>query len=181
LKPFNRPLGSGGSGSLRWTHRGETSGRIKFRITQDSGALILYYRTRKNGEAWQPITLPVPLEATPCRYGGVRQYFLCPDQGCRRRCEVLYLNGVYFLCRKCCRYLYPSQKGNRLDKLVEARLKVGARIFEDWDGSGGWRKRKGMHWRTFERDRQTYEALEAAWSRAFCNLTQGKLGEGWPL
>lgn len=158
----SRLLHPGVSGSLSWTCRGKPSGCIEYRITQDNCTLILDYQVSKSGGEWQPMAITVPLEARPCRYGGERQYFRCPNRHCSRRCEVLYSCGLNFVCRKCCRYLYPSQKGHRLDKLSDARHKLGARIFADWDGSEGWRKRKGMHWRTFERHHQTYRALEAA-------------------
>jgi len=41
------------------------------------------------------------------------------------------------------------------------------RVFEDWNGSEGWRKRKRMHWRTFEREHKRYRKLEAVWNATY--------------
>ncbi|GAB3288858.1 hypothetical protein GCM10027297_34410 [Parahaliea aestuarii] len=171
-------LQPGYSSSLHWTCRGEPSGHIRYTVAQDASALTLDYKVQLYGGDWEPMKYTVPLEALPCRYGGERQYFHCPNRQCARRCEVLYSYGQYFLCRHCCGYLYPSQKGDRLDKLLEAKRKIGARIFEDWDGVDGWCKRKGMHWRTFEGQFRRYRQLEDAWQGEFYHRARGLLGEG---
>lgn len=169
-------LRPGSAGSLNWTSRDEPSGSIRYRVEQNGETLVLDYRVREPGSEWDQMAVAVPIESVPCRYGGGRQYFCCPNRGCNHRCEVLFSFGVYFVCRKCCGYLYPSQKGDKLDKLREARDKLGARIFEDWDGSYGWRKRKGMHWRTFEKQNQRYRALDAAWDMTYCAMARALLG-----
>ena len=107
------------------------------------GGFTLDYKVREYGEDWEPITLRVPVTSTPCRYGGRRYYFQCRGLGCGRRCEVLYSAGKYFVCRKCAGLLYSSQKGDRLDKIRHAKDKIGKRIFEEYDGEWGWRKRWG--------------------------------------
>ncbi len=158
----------GSMGSLRWTRGGEPNGYIWYTMGLDATSLTLDYKVRQHGEDWQSMSYTVSLESIPCRYGGKRQYFRCPNFYCSRRCEVLYSYGVYFVCQQCCGYLYPSQKGDRLNKLLEAKRKIGARIFEDWNGSDGWRKTKGMHWRTFEREYRRLQIREEAWSKTFC-------------
>jgi len=160
-------LQPGSMGSLSWMRRGTPNGYIWYTVAQDAEDISLNYKVRQYDEDWQPMNYAVRLDVTPCRYGGKRQYFLCPNHHCSRRCEVLYSYGAYFVCRKCCGYLYSSQKGDKLDKLSDARHKLGARIFEDWNGSEGWRKRKRMHWRTFEREHKRYRNLEAAWNAAY--------------
>lgn len=147
---------------LHWKRGGEAAGHIRYTVYAD--ALGLDYKVSANGGEWRPIRYSVQLEAIPCRYGGERRYFRCPDKTCNRRCEVLYLTQLYFLCRRCSRHLYPSQKGDKLDKLRWAREQIGERIFEDWDGSGGWRKRKWMHRRTFERAVLKYQKAETDWN-----------------
>lgn len=169
-------LYSGASGSLSWSRGGKESGRVAYRIKDRM--FTLNYRFCRYGDEWEPMELHVPLLTTPCRYGGQRYYFQCPNQNCRRRCELLYSYDKYFLCRKCCGYLYTSQKGDRLDRLQEAKGKIGARIFDDWDGSDGWRKKKGMHWRTFEREHSRYQSLDAAWNRTFCDIARALTGKG---
>jgi hypothetical protein len=169
-------LQPGCAGSLNWTRRGEPSGNIHYRVDGNGEALILDYHAREHGREWEKVTFAIPLESVPCRYGGERQYFCCPNMRCNRRCEVLYSRSIYFLCRTCCGYLYPSQKGDKLDKLRDARDKLGARVFEDWDGSHGWRKRKGMHWRTFERERLRFREIDMAWNKTFCEMGMALLG-----
>lgn len=155
LRPYH-------GGALQWTCNGEPSGHIRYTVYQES--IELAYKVSVNGGDWQDVWYTVQLEDVPCRYGGVRHYFRCPARNCNRRCEVLYYsNNLYFLCRKCCGYLYPSQKGDKLDQLRWAQGQIGERIFEDWNGSEGWRKRKGMHWRTFENRLARYQELDAAW------------------
>jgi hypothetical protein len=49
----------------------------------------------------------VHMDATGCRFGGVRWWFCCPK--CRRRCTKLYLpRGPVFLCRICHDLTYES-------------------------------------------------------------------------
>lgn len=65
----------------------------------------------------------VELTATPCNYGGVRLWFVCPlyiaGRACRRRVGRLYLppGGRYFGCRHCYNLTYVStqmaQKSSR--------------------------------------------------------------------
>jgi hypothetical protein len=93
-----------------------------------------------------------------------------------RRCEVLHCYGVYFLWRNCCGYLYLSQEGDRLDKLLEGKRRIGARIFEHWNGVDGWPKRKGVHWTIFERELRRYRDTEARWSQDFSDRAGAMLG-----
>ncbi|MEK7153190.1 MAG: hypothetical protein AAB834_04530, partial [Patescibacteria group bacterium] len=55
----------------------------------------------------------VNLITTPCHYGGVRYWFICPltknGSHCGRRVGVLYLCGKYYGCRYCCNIAYQSQ------------------------------------------------------------------------
>jgi hypothetical protein len=146
------------TGTLSWKRNGEQSGRVGYTLTE--GSLTLKYKNRANwGDEWVPIELPVPIEKSPCRYGGQRWYFLCPNRHCQRRCELLYSMGRYFVCRKCTGYIYPSQMGGKLDRMIEAKHKLGRRIFEDYDGVG-WHKKKGMHQKTFDRWKGKYWDLD---------------------
>ena len=59
----------------------------------------------------------VQLISTPCRYGGIRWWFVCPllknGQPCNRRVGVLYKGGDYFGCRHCYELTYESRNKNR--------------------------------------------------------------------
>jgi hypothetical protein len=157
-------LYDGRIGVLSWTCWGEPSGTVHYYIRGDT--FTLDYKAREPGGEWESIKLPVPLTTTPCQYGGNRYYFLCPGRGCGRRCEVLYSAGLYFVCRKCAGLIYDSQKGGEIDKLIEAKHKLGKRIFESYDGWGS-RKKKGMHWKTFERRYAKYQAYDRMINAAF--------------
>jgi len=101
------------SRTLSWNWRGEPSGSITAKI--DIGLygtephMELDYRTRVEGEDWRPVKYRVRLEATPCRFGGRRWWFICPNLGCGRRNLVLYQHWDRFVCRKCAGLRYNSQ------------------------------------------------------------------------
>ena len=56
-----------------------------------------------------PYDYKVSLVATPCSFGGVRYWFICPD--CFKRVGGLYLapSKCYFKCRKCNNLTYHSR------------------------------------------------------------------------
>ena len=53
------------------------------------------------------------LATTPCNFGGVRYWFVCPlykeEDYCGRRVGVIYRVGKYFGCRHCGNIAYQSQ------------------------------------------------------------------------
>jgi len=65
----------------------------------------------------------VELEATPCNFGGIRYWFVCPllrdGAACKERVGKLYLppHAKYFGCRRCYNLTYRSQKERR-SKLI---------------------------------------------------------------
>ncbi len=143
------------SGSLKWTTNGETSGNINY--TRHHNSLILNYKLRSYGEDWQPVKQVIHIDTTACNYGGNRPWFLCPN--CGYRCAILYGADVLFLCRKCYNLPYSSQMQGELNRLIDQMHKLGYRIFEDYDGHG-WRKKKGMHQKTFDRLYLKYRWLD---------------------
>lgn len=101
--------------SIAWTCRGEDTGNILVKINTDTyqggSYMELDYKIRSRGEEeWRPINYRVTLVSTPCRYGGKRWWFICPNTRCNRRNNVLYSYGDYFVCRKCARLKYESQR-----------------------------------------------------------------------
>ncbi len=148
-------LKPGYSGSLSWTRGGESSGSIRYRV--EESRLVLNYSSREHGGEWQPIEESVWFDRTPCNYGGERLWFLCPH--CSKRVAVLYGVDARFLCRHCYNIRYSSQMKGKLDQLIDQKHKLGNRIFEDYDGYG-WRKRKGMHQKTFDRLYLKYQWLD---------------------
>ncbi len=67
------------------------------------------------------------VDETPCNYGGVRRWFVCP--GCSARSSVLYGDPM-FGCRSCKGILYHSQyespRERLRSKIVKLRRKMGA-------------------------------------------------------
>ena len=94
----------------------------------------------------------VPLAWTPCYFGGMRTWLLCPE--CGRRCAKLYrLPGCWSaICRRCARLTYTCQAENRSRRATRRARKVRERL------GGGPNvllplppKPPRMHWRTYAR------------------------------
>ena len=121
-------------------------------VSTETGQLWLAYSYRYNDGVWDDLDYSVRLQTTPCHYGGLRYWFICPSIGCSRRVGILYKRGRYFACRCCQQLVYKSQreiKGDRADRKVN---KIKEKL--KWPGGilnfpGG--KPKGMHWKTYYR------------------------------
>ena len=107
---------------------------------------------------WHRLTAPL----TPTRFGGTRQWFLCPS--CKARCRILY-GGVQFRCRRCQRLKYETQYEPAFGRAATRALKIRDRL-----GSKGGldepfpERPKGMHWNTYERLVAKDESLQNAWA-----------------
>lgn len=148
-----------------WRCAGDVTGSIKVRV--EMGRVVLDYRTKSGCDDWQAQSYPVYLDATPCHFGGERQWFLCPARGCGRRVAKLY-GGAIFACRYCHQLAYPSQREAFHDRA--ARKADGIRRKLDWEpgiANGHGPKPKGMHWRTFERLYTQHDDFERASLQAF--------------
>jgi hypothetical protein len=66
--------------------------------------------------------------------------------------------------------------GGEIDRLIKAKHKIGYRIFEGYDGDG-WRKKKGMHQKTFDLGYARYLELGERWNRGFIDRARA-LGIG---
>ena len=150
----------GGFFSWAWWdgQTGERTGSINFEVGQDY--LNLTFRSRTGDGEWEDTQQFVPLEWTPCNYGGHRPWFLCPSILCRRRVAILVAGGKRFLCRHCYRLPYASTLETRADRLLRKANKIRRRL----GGEAGMAydfpdKPKGMHRITYERLRQ-----EALWA-----------------
>lgn len=87
-----------------------------------------------------PAMQHVPLERTPCHYGGTRPWFHCPR--CSRRVAVLFLRSNGFACRHCQRVAYASQSDDLCGRTWRRQAKLEARL------GPNWQRPKGMHHRT---------------------------------
>ncbi|MFN8866718.1 MAG: hypothetical protein ACK51G_05935 [Pseudomonadota bacterium] len=126
----------------RWRYGsgGESAGNIGVRIGQCQVALQFSINGKNASHA-------VDLDRTACTFGGSRQWFGCPR--CHRRCLVLYLCGVAFLCRLCSGVAYTSQSEDVIGRSWRRQQRLEARL-----GPDGARPKR-MH-------RATYERLQAA-------------------
>ena len=135
-----------------WRAEGEPVPSIRLRATADQ--LILNYRVCCNGEDWTEVEETVPLARSPCRFGGMRTYFICPGekngQPCFRRVTKLFLGGQYFLCRHCYDLAYASQSESRTFRL-QRRADKRKIALGGGPGTTIPPKPKGMHWRTYWR------------------------------
>ena len=121
------------SATIKWTNpiTGEKTGSVGIIIDTHKRYIRLYYtQTDWHGKK-KEFDYKVPLTTTPCNYGGVRYWFICPlvknGQPCGRRVRVLYKAGDYFGCRHCYELTYSSKNENRRDKIYPLFL-----WFKNW-------------------------------------------------
>lgn len=96
---------------IAWTSsmRGKTTTIILgVYLTDNPFAVLMYSVTDRDGNKTD-YNDEVSLVTTPCYFGGVRYWFVCPS--CGRRVAVLYLarGDVYFRCRHCNNLSYHSR------------------------------------------------------------------------
>lgn len=115
------------SGSWVWSNQytGEKRASIGYELTLKEGAsyLRLYYT---HTSAWTnnktDLDYRVSIVTTPCHFGGLRYWFICPisvnGRSCGRRVGKLYLapGSRYFACRHCQDLTYRSSQES--DKAV---------------------------------------------------------------
>jgi hypothetical protein len=138
---FLRPLGV--------SHR-VTLGHVSLDLIAERGSVILSYDVGHPPVADRNhVEQRVQLNRTACNYGGTRTWFLCPAEGCGRRCAVLYCRERGFACRRCNGLVYQTQREHRSGrgflKYERIRRRLGSAFAE------ARRKPKWMHWRTFQR------------------------------
>jgi hypothetical protein len=102
---------------VTWTHR--PSGRqssidVQSSLLEGECRIKLSYTTTDRFDgASEKIDYFVPLTSTPCYFGGLRYWFICPLSRngvyCGRRVAKLYLINKYFGCRHCHNLTYGSR------------------------------------------------------------------------
>ncbi len=146
--------------SVAWSRGDRPAGDILVLFDTDRpDELALDYGVRR-GEVtpWESIRERIPLDRTPCPYGGSRPWFLCPR--CFGRRAVLFGVGGRFRCRGCHGLAYSSTREGEADRrrrrADELRRRIGCK---PGPHSAPW-KPKGMHWRTYERIVEEINARE---------------------
>jgi len=152
--------------SVSWTSNGKPAGDITVRYdAHRPDELVLDYRARGQTEAdWTDVRELIPLERTPCHYGGERVWCRCP--GCGSRRAVLYSLYGRFRCVPCNRLAYSVTREDRLYRLNRRGEKITERLGVESEWVLNWLippfKPKGMHWRTYDRLRREWRAIHAA-------------------
>jgi hypothetical protein len=100
-----------------------------------------------------PQDYPVALTSTPCRFGGRRWWFVCPQTG--RRVGKLYLpnGGCRFLSRDAYRLGYRSQRITPTARIHSGLVRLYRRLGEPYTGlaSGLPQRPKSMRQATYGR------------------------------
>ncbi len=159
-------LRDGWAGGWRWTSDGERAASINLRAEADR--LHLSYRVRIGGGEWEDVAETVGIVRAPCRYGGVRPYFICPGVvngvDCGRRVAKLHCAGRYFLCR----LAHASQSEGARDRALRRANKIRRRLGGDPGSVAPFPpKPSGMWRRTYERLREQAFAAEMRADEAF--------------
>lgn len=160
-------------GTLNWNCNGEPSGSVRISVT-DARLIVSYRKKERGSEEWIDYKNEINLLTTECNYGGERKWLECPY--CKRRMGVLTLGNDGFACRHCYKVPYASQQESKPDRLMRAQRKLAARMFEDEDRGI---KKKGMHWKTFNRLLSKHSDSESAYDKMmlqYC-LERGMISE----
>ena len=168
-------LRDGWAGDWQWTSDGEKVASINLRAEADR--LHLSYHVRIAGGEWEDVAETAGIVRSPCRYGGVRAYFICPGVAngvaCGRRVAKLHCAGRYFLCRHCCRLAHASQSEGARDRALRRANKIRRRLGGSPDMVAPFPpKPKGMWRRTYERLREQAFAAEMRADEAFAVLAE---------
>ena len=126
LKEFGLLDGFYHATTLTWTHTGsghKSSIRIAVEIAGVKPYVkVKYTTTDRNTDEKSDYNYKIGLTTTPCFFGGVRYWFICPlcknGMHCGRRVGTLYLasGGNHFGCRHCYDLSYASSNESRLGR-----------------------------------------------------------------
>ena len=135
--------------SRRW-RKNEPAADVTVNVEVREDLVVLTYEIwrpdRPEGPQWEPIQERVGLTFTRCNYGGQRPWFLCPMAECGRRVAMLYLDGLYFLCRHCHALEYASQRMNRPQRASHRIQKIRTGLKQPLP-----EKPARMRWATYQR------------------------------
>ena len=134
------------SRTIRWTNAaGEDRGSIGITVrmagwgSSDSTVRLKYTVSTHGSTDSEHLDYEIRLATTPCNYGGVRYWFVCPlsvnGSACGRRVGKLHLppGGRYFGCRHCYNLTYKCQQEH--DKRVDALLRNPEAMIRDFRSS----------------------------------------------
>ena len=152
------------SGSLMWSdaHSGEKIASIDFEASLIS-----------EGHAWarlryidggQLMDYRVQIQASPCHYGGMRWWWVCPISGLRVAKLYLPPGATTFAPRQIYRLAYRSQRDAKIDRTHARQRRLYSKLGSEYDRyeQSPPDRPKGMHHKTYERlIADLYAAMEA--------------------
>jgi hypothetical protein len=128
-------------------------------------SVTLRYKSRSRSDDWIDVKQLITIAWTPCRFGSERPWFVCSVRSngvfCGRKVTKLYAGGRLFACRHCYDLAYASQqealRERGLFKCQKIRMDLGGspNMLEEFPD-----KPKGMHWRTYDLIRTTYDRAQ---------------------
>ena len=136
-----------------WKSQGKVTASIVARVQGDDNGATLVLDYTLDGS---PMTQSIRLDASPCRFGGVRWLAICPNTG--RRVAHLYIGGAGALSRHAYHLKFDSQRESPLYRSLRRRDKALAKLKAD--APMFLERPKGMHARTYERLLQNVEQEE---------------------
>ncbi len=153
-----------------WGEENKSSVGIEVSIKEGEKYLRIYYtQTDLETQEKKDFDYKIPLTTTPCRYGGVRYWFVCPcyKNGvyCGKRVAKLYKNGDYFACRHCYNLTYESRNQNGIYRSFVSEPDVE----EAWNAV----KRtyyRGKPTRKYKRYLKLREQCDRGWIETACRL-----------
>jgi len=147
LKEFGLLFGCT-STTLTWTHSpsGHKNSIGILVDTENLYAKVNYTITDRTTGKKTDYDYKISLTTTPCNFGGVRYWFICPlsinGVYCGRRVGTLYLppRGNYFGCRHCYELSYNSRNENRSERFGKLwyMLKTEEQYEELFDSISRW-------------------------------------------
>jgi hypothetical protein len=130
----------------KWEWHDATGGKVAgvaFTVTSESVTLT-HGGQLATTPAGRITTQVVPITRTPCRFGGDRPWFACPQ--CHHSAAMLYLRDHFgFACRRCAQVAYASQSEDAMARAWRQQGKVERRL------GAGMSRPSGMHHTTHAR------------------------------
>lgn len=168
-------LKPGWSGTWDWMCDGKRVAWIDLRAGEN--LLRLSYSVSFNGGDKAQVKEEVRLTRIPCRFGGMRPFFICPGlangAACGRRVTNLYGAGLYFSCRHCYRLAHTSQSEGASDRALRRANKIRERLGGDPGMEAEFPPRpKGMWGRTYKRLRDRTDDAETRADEALLAHTE---------
>lgn len=116
----------------------------------------------------------IAVEKQPCQFGGYRYFLRCPHPACKQRMRKLYCYRGLFLCRKCLKLGYYTQRVEPSTRLWLGQRKIEK--FLEKIGGNLSEKPKWMHWKTYENLKKLYREYEMQGEDAYLKEMFDKYG-----